>query len=110
MIKDKKYVMAGVEIGEHGFHFETLLEEINERLIKKGCTVTNLNTSRVKWRECEHFDTFVEACKLLADNKIYFTICRHAQMAPEGYSLRLESLHVEELVGQVLRLRKAHRR
>ena len=83
MIKNKSFVMGGAEVGEHGFHFETLLDEINERVISRGCTYVNLNTSRVKWDECD-FDTFIAACKLLADNKVYFTICRHAQKAPQG--------------------------
>ena len=74
MIKNKSFVMGGAEVGEHGFHFETLLDEINERVISRGCTYVNLNTSRVKWDECD-FDTFIAACKLLADNKVYFTIC-----------------------------------
>ena len=65
----KKQVLPGLLIGEHGFNIETLKEELTERVLNTGCKYCILNTSRVKWWECENFDKFVEAAKLLAEKR-----------------------------------------
>ena len=91
MATKKNQVLPGLLIGEHGFHIETLKEELTERVINTGCKYCILNTSRIKWWECENFEKFVEATKLLAENKVYFCICRLSQKAPEGMRARMSS-------------------
>ena len=95
MANNSNPLIGGILIGEHGFHFETLKEELTERIINRGFKFCILNTSRVKWWEIEDIEPFVAATKLLAENKIYFCICRLSQQAPRELGVGLTPERVE---------------
>ena len=69
MEKQRDVVLCGVKIGEHSFSADGVIDEIQERVINRGCNFAylrphvlpdNINEYLVKW------------AKFLADNKIYF--------------------------------------
>ena len=97
MSKKNNGALAGVEIGEHGFHLEKLTEEIKERLIANGYNFTTLNTSRIKWSEEEHLDELVKAAELLGENKIYFFLMRIAQKYPKD----MDDAIITELMAKI---------
>lgn len=67
-------VMCGVKIGEHSFDAAGLLDEIRERVIKRGCNFVYIRT---KIGEMTDKSAFIKWAKFLAENKIYFHFGTH---------------------------------
>ncbi len=61
--------MCGVKIGEHSFDAEGILDEIHERVIKRGCNFVYIRT---KFGEVTEKSALLKWAKFLAENKIYF--------------------------------------
>ena len=81
-------ILYGVLIGEHSFKADSMIDEINERIISKGYNFTSINTSYAK--PFPSTEQLVSWAKYLHDNKIYFHFVRTAQSAPEGKPSQLE--------------------
>ena len=81
-------ILYGVLIGEHSFKADSMIDEINERIISKGYNFTSINTSYAK--PFPSTEQLVSWAKYLRDNKIYFHFVRTAQGAPEGKPSQLE--------------------
>ena len=81
-------MLFGVLIGEHSFNSEKMIEEIDERIIKKGFNFTSINTSYAN--PFPKDDDLIKWAKYLRENKIYFHFVRTAQNAPMGKPSKLE--------------------
>ena len=91
-------LLSGVLLGEHKLDKDTLIEEINERVVSKGFNFTVINTTFCKKPEdFPTHDDFIKWTKYLAENKIYFHLVRTAQKAPEGKISQMEERTVKEM-------------
>lgn len=64
-------MLYGIHIGEHGFDENTVIKEINERVIKPGYNFVTIRT-RARFGELVAHETYLKWARLLAENKIYF--------------------------------------
>ncbi len=92
---DERRMLLGVNIGEHSFNCDEMIKEIDERVISKGFNLTTLNTTYAK--PMPTHEHWVKWAKYLSENKIYFTLCRTAQKAPEGKPSELEPETVQAM-------------
>ena len=91
-------LLSGVLLGEHKLDKDTLIEEINERVVSKGFNFTVINTTFCKKPEdFPTHDDFIKWTKYLAEKKIYFHLVRTAQKAPEGKISQMEERTVKEM-------------
>lgn len=92
-------ILNGVQIGEHGFVPEKIIDEIKERCIDYGFNFVSLRPRGDEFPQ----EYFVEWAKFLADNKIYFAHNYLTQYPPEGKESRIEAetiAKVKEVAGE----------
>ena len=75
---ERDIVLHGVHLGEHSFEADKMIEEINERAVRKGL---NFVTIRIACREIPR-ETYVRWAKYMAENRIYFIFLYTVQFAP----------------------------
>lgn len=90
---NKDLILNGVQIGEHSFVKEHIIDEIRERCIDYGFNFVSL---RPRGEAIEQ-EYFVEWAKYLAENKIYFVHNYATQHAPQGQ----KSWLTEETIGKM---------
>ena len=81
----KDIILNGVQIGEHGFVPEKIIEEIKERCVDYGFNFASLRPRGDAFPQ----EYFIKWAKYLAENKIYFIHNYVTQHAPEGMECRL---------------------
>ncbi len=90
---ERDIILHGVHVGEHSFDADKIIDEINERIVKKGMNFAELRIGR---REIDR-ETYVKWAKFMAENKIYFSFLYTVQFAPPGRDSMLDKETVEAI-------------
>lgn len=89
----KDIILNGVQIGEHGFVPEKIIEEIKERCVDYGFNFVSLRPRGDAFAQ----EYFIEWAKYLAQNKVYFIHNYVTQHPPEGMECRLTAQTIEKM-------------
>ena len=96
---ERDIILHGVHLGEHSFEEDKMIEEINERAVKKGLNFVEIRVAR---REIPR-ETYVKWAKFMAEKKIYFAFLYTVQFAPpeKGSMLDKETVDaIREVAGE----------
>ena len=93
---EKNGVFCGVKIGEHSFSPDDIINEINERVVKRGGRIAYIRPHVMGDDMSEYF---IKWAKYLADNKIYFNFGYNTgQMPKPGVpSFQIDAKTCEEM-------------
>lgn len=94
---EKDIILNGIHIGEHSFEPDKIIEEINERCIKRGLNFVTIRTGNNQRRTGIPQEYFIKWAKYLAENKIYFNFFYTVQHAPFGKESYFEKETVEKM-------------
>ena len=95
MKPERDTVLCGTKIGEHYFSPETAIDELQKRIVDRGCTIAYVRPMSVDKTYAQ--EDYVRWAKFLADNKIYFHFGAMAQNPPVGRKTKLEKETVEKI-------------
>ena len=94
MKNERDTVLCGTKIGEHSFDPDNAINELKERIVDRGCTITYIRPPiHITYSQ----DDYVKWAKYLADNKVFFNFGAMAQNPPEGRKTKLERETVEKI-------------
>ena len=84
---ERDTVLVGTKIGEHSIDPENAINELRERIVKRGCTIAYVRPMNVS--KTYDQEEYVKWAKYLAENKVYFHFGAMAQNPPEGRKTKL---------------------
>jgi len=100
---ERDIILNGVHIGEHSFDPDKVIDEINERCIKRGLNFVTIRPGYKQNRKQVPQHYFIEWAKYLAEHKIYFIFLYTVQHAPDGRESQFDAetiLKMQEIAGE----------
>jgi len=90
---EKDLVINGIHIGEHSFDVDKVIDEINERCVKKGLNFVTIRTRSTPVPQ----EAFIKWAEYLAEHKIYFIFLYTIQSMPEEIDSHLTAETVAKM-------------